>query len=68
MEGNLAVVEAEAAVDASVAAFAAVLAGGGAAGSGTAVSVMALLGLMPALAVALAGLMMIRCSGLRMGR
>ncbi|WP_350005355.1 DUF222 domain-containing protein [Pseudarthrobacter sp. WHRI 8279] len=38
MEGNSAVVEAEAAVDASVAAFAAVLAGGGTAASGTAVS------------------------------
>ncbi|MFJ6157245.1 DUF222 domain-containing protein [Pseudarthrobacter sp. NPDC092184] len=38
MEGNSAVVEAEAAVDASVAAFAAVLAGGGTAVSGTAVS------------------------------
>ncbi|MCD5344172.1 HNH endonuclease [Arthrobacter sp. AK04] len=38
MEGNSAVVEAEAVVDASVAAFAAVLAGGGTAASGTAVS------------------------------
>jgi hypothetical protein len=38
MEGNSAVVEAEAAVDASVAAFTAVLAGGGTAVSGTAVS------------------------------
>jgi hypothetical protein len=38
MEGNSAVVEAEAAVDASVAAFTAVLAGGGTAASGTAVS------------------------------
>ncbi|MFJ6158907.1 DUF222 domain-containing protein [Pseudarthrobacter sp. NPDC092184] len=38
MEGNWAVVEAEAVVDASVAAFAAVLAGGGTAASGTAVS------------------------------
>ncbi|GAA3401842.1 HNH endonuclease signature motif containing protein [Pseudarthrobacter polychromogenes] len=38
MEGNSAVVEAEAVVDASVAAFAAVLAGGGTAASGTAAS------------------------------
>ncbi|MFM9272762.1 HNH endonuclease, partial [Pseudarthrobacter sp. NKDBFgelt] len=38
MEGNSAVVEAEAVVDASVAAFAAVLAGGGTAASGTSVS------------------------------
>ena len=54
MEGNSAVVEAEAAVDASVAAFAAVL-------EAAALLVILALGLMP-------GLMMIRCSGLLMGR